>query len=84
MKFEFPKEKIITKIVSETIPKEICISKKALQIQKENTEKWTAEEMEIFYKGLEIWGTDFSMIAIMLPTKNRTQIKVKYFNIFAE
>ncbi len=84
VKFEFPKEKKFAKIVAELIPKEICISKKALQSQKENTEKWTPEEMEIFFKGLEIWGTDFSMISFMLPTKNRTQIKVKYFTIFLE
>ena len=43
------------------------------------TKKWTEKETEYFYKCLEEWGTDFSMIESKFGGKrNRTQIKNKF------
>jgi transcription factor TFIIIB component B'' len=43
-----------------------------------HTEKWTPEETEKFFKSIEIFGSDFSMIAKLFPSRNRNQIKNKY------
>jgi len=40
--------------------------------------QWTASETKKFYRALEIFGTDFSMIAMMFPLRNRLQIKNKF------
>ncbi|ORY00483.1 hypothetical protein K493DRAFT_210939 [Basidiobolus meristosporus CBS 931.73] len=40
------------------------------------SQRWTPKETEVFYQGLAKWGTDFSLIASMLP--NRTQKHIKY------
>ncbi|KAK9696449.1 hypothetical protein K7432_012455 [Basidiobolus ranarum] len=40
------------------------------------SQRWTPKETEVFYQGLAKWGTDFSLIAFMLP--NRTQKHIKY------
>jgi hypothetical protein len=45
---------------------------------KNYTAKWTAEETRKFYKAIEIFGADFSMIAKLFPTRNRDQIKNKF------
>ncbi|KAG9288196.1 hypothetical protein G9A89_020502 [Geosiphon pyriformis] len=42
------------------------------------TTRWTAEDNELFFKGLSQWGTDFGIIAQMFPYRNRKQIKAKY------
>jgi hypothetical protein len=42
--------------------------------------KWTKDETELFYKCLSIFGTNFSMLAIMFPTRNRKQLLNKYKN----
>lgn len=43
-----------------------------------NTEKWTEEETSRFYEGLEIFGSDFSMVGILFPKRTRDQIKKKF------
>jgi hypothetical protein len=45
---------------------------------KNHTPKWTAEETRKFYKAIEIFGADFSMIAKLFPNRNRDQIKNKF------
>jgi len=45
---------------------------------KNQTAKWTADETRKFYKAIEIFGADFSMIAKLFPTRNRDQIKNKF------
>ena len=45
---------------------------------KNHTPKWTEEETRKFYKSLEIFGADFSMIAKLFPTRNRAQLKNKF------
>ena len=44
--------------------------------QRNHTEKWTEEETRKFLKAIEIFGSDFSMIAKLFPKRNRAQIKV--------
>jgi len=43
-----------------------------------HTEKWTEKETEKFYRALQLFGTDFSMIAGVFKNRNRNQIKNKY------
>jgi hypothetical protein len=43
-----------------------------------HSEKWTEEETQKFYRALEIFGTDFSLICKLFPTRNRNQIKNKF------
>jgi len=42
--------------------------------------KWSKDETELFYKCLSIFGTNFSMLAIMFPSRNRKQLLNKYKN----
>lgn len=39
---------------------------------------WDEVTVDLFYKGLQMFGTDFAMIASMIPGKNRKQVKLKY------
>lgn len=39
---------------------------------------WTDLETEMFYKGLRMLGTDFEMIAHMIPGKQRRHVKLKF------
>lgn len=39
---------------------------------------WTAEETDLFYRLLGMFGTDFLTISRMFPGKNRRQVKLKY------
>lgn len=48
--------------------------------QRNHTEKWTPEETKKFFKALEFFGSDFSMIAKFFNNRNRAQIKVKIFS----
>jgi len=43
-----------------------------------HTKKWTEKETKKFYRALELFGTDFSMIAQLFPTRNRNQMKHKF------
>lgn len=39
---------------------------------------WTADETELFYRGLRMFGTDFEMISKMFAGKQRRHIKLKF------
>jgi len=43
-----------------------------------HTEKWSEKETQKFYRALELFGTDFSMIAKVFKNRNRNQIKNKF------
>ena len=43
-----------------------------------HSDKWTDEETEIFYKSLSYFGTDFSVLEIILRPRKRNQIKNKF------
>jgi len=43
-----------------------------------HSEKWTEEETKKFYRAIELFGTDFSLITKLFPTRNRNQIKNKF------
>ena len=42
------------------------------------TKKWTEEENKLFYKAIELFGLDFSMIEIILKKRSREEIKRKF------
>lgn len=47
--------------------------------RKSNTKKWNEEETDFFFRSLEEWGTDFTMIESKFGgARNRTQIKNKF------
>ena len=39
--------------------------------------KWSKEETDLFYKGLECFGTDFSLFTCVFPERSRLQLKNK-------
>ncbi|KAF0984036.1 hypothetical protein FDP41_007951 [Naegleria fowleri] len=41
-------------------------------------ERWTKEEVELFYSGLRQFGMDFSMISRLFPKRTRREIHQKY------
>ncbi|KAG2393363.1 hypothetical protein C9374_006894 [Naegleria lovaniensis] len=41
-------------------------------------ERWTKEEVELFYNGLRQFGMDFSMISRLFPKRTRREIHQKY------
>ena len=41
-------------------------------------EKWTREDTEFFFQALRQFGTDFSLIQRLFPSRSRRQIKKKY------
>jgi uncharacterized protein (DUF2132 family) len=43
-----------------------------------HSEKWTEEETTRFYRALELFGTDFTLITKLFPNRNRNQIKNKF------
>jgi hypothetical protein len=47
-------------------------------MKKFHTDKWDKKETEIFYKALECFGTDFSLLEVVLKPRARNQIKNKY------
>jgi transcription factor TFIIIB component B'' len=42
------------------------------------TERWTKEDTEKFYKALQQYGSDFSLIAKLFPNRTRRQIRNKF------
>ncbi|KAL7748311.1 hypothetical protein RI367_006270 [Sorochytrium milnesiophthora] len=42
------------------------------------TLRWQADEIDLFYKGLSAWGTNFELIARMIPGKTRVNVRNKY------
>jgi hypothetical protein len=53
-----------------------CLSFKKAPAMK--ISKWSDEETNTFFKGIQRYGTDFSMINTIFPNKSRIQIKNKY------
>lgn len=51
---------------------------KALYKKAYRAEKWSEKEIDRFYKALQVFGTDFSVVAQMMPGRNRTELKVFY------
>ena len=47
-------------------------------INEKNTRRWSKKEIRILYKGLIMFGTDFSSISALLENKNRNQIIKKF------
>lgn len=43
-----------------------------------HTNKWDDEETKLFYKALECFGTDFSLLEIVLTPRSREQVKNKF------
>ncbi|EED12479.1 transcription factor TFIIIB component, putative [Talaromyces stipitatus ATCC 10500] len=43
-------------------------------------ESWDEELTDLFYRGLRMFGTDFSLISKMFPGRSRRQIKLKFNN----
>lgn len=46
--------------------------------KRRHTDKWTSDELLVFYNALSTWGTDFSFIAQLFPYRTRKQIKLKF------
>ncbi|ORZ08650.1 hypothetical protein BCR42DRAFT_495342 [Absidia repens] len=46
--------------------------------KKTGNKRWTTEETDVFYDLLSQFGTDFEMMAQMIPNRSRTQIRLKY------
>ena len=40
--------------------------------------KWSKQETELFYKAMEQFGTDFTLIQRLFPSRTRRQVKAKY------
>jgi len=62
---------------------EVVVDKKKLTTSNSfkninHSEKWTEEETKKFYRALELFGTDFSLITKLFPNRNRNQIKNKF------
>ncbi|EEA18921.1 hypothetical protein TMatcc_010533 [Talaromyces marneffei ATCC 18224] len=43
-------------------------------------ESWDEDLTDLFYRGLRMFGTDFSLISKMFPGRSRRQIKLKFNN----
>lgn len=50
----------------------------ALYSKRRHTDKWTGDELLIFYNALSTWGTDFLFIAQLFPYRTRKQVKLKF------
>ncbi|ORX95426.1 hypothetical protein K493DRAFT_315003 [Basidiobolus meristosporus CBS 931.73] len=42
------------------------------------SQRWTPQETEMFYQGLAKWGTDFSLVASMIPGRTQKHVKYKF------
>ncbi|XP_040364779.1 uncharacterized protein LOC112172579 isoform X2 [Rosa chinensis] len=47
-------------------------------MNKERPSKWNEQDTELFYEGIEQFGSDFGMIAQLFPGRTRNQIKLKF------
>ncbi|EFC48018.1 predicted protein [Naegleria gruberi] len=52
----------------------------ATYARKGKGERWTKDDLELFYDGLRQFGTDFSMISRLFPKRTRREIHQKYKN----
>jgi len=41
-------------------------------------ERWSKDDTELFFQALNAFGTDFTMVARLFPTRTRNQIKLKF------
>lgn len=77
-KIEFEAEVTATTASSISVEQKRITSASFKTTSNGHTEKWTDEETNKFYEGLEIFGSDFSMIGILFPKRTRDQIKKKF------
>ena len=52
--------------------------KNSREKEKTKTDKWPKEDTEKFYKALQLFGTDFTILMQLLPGRSRRQIKNKF------
>lgn len=45
---------------------------------RERAERWDVQETEEFYNAISMWGTDFNLIAQMMPGRTRRQVRSKF------
>ncbi|KAL6055434.1 Transcription factor TFIIIB component B [Balamuthia mandrillaris] len=50
----------------------------AYRRRKCSSEKWNKEETNKFYRALQMYGTDFTAIQLLFPTRTRRQIRNKF------
>lgn len=54
-------------------------SEKTEKVKRRISNRWTLKETDVFYRALKLCGLDFTLIADILPLKDRRQVKRKYF-----
>ncbi|XP_062018061.1 uncharacterized protein LOC133734423 isoform X1 [Rosa rugosa] len=47
-------------------------------MKKQRPAKWYEQDTKLFYEGIEQFGSDFSMVALLFPGRTRDQIKFKF------
>ncbi|XP_024164053.1 transcription factor TFIIIB component B''-like [Rosa chinensis] len=47
-------------------------------MKKERRVKWNEQDTKLLYEGIEQFGSDFRMIALLFPGRTRDQIKLKF------
>ncbi|XP_062023249.1 uncharacterized protein LOC133739483 isoform X2 [Rosa rugosa] len=47
-------------------------------MKKERRVKWNEQDTQLLYEGIEQFGSDFRMIALLFPGRTRDQIKLKF------
>lgn len=66
----------VTEVIEENDFTKITTS--GTYMKKEPKNNWDFAAMDMFYKGLRTFGTDFGMIANMFPHRSRKQIKLRF------
>ena len=56
----------------------VKLSSLSFRKRSSHSDKWTEEETELFYKSLDFFGTDFSLLEMVLKPRPRNQIKNKF------
>ena len=54
------------------------IKKKIIKKKRVKSIKWSQGETDKFYKALQVFGTDFTMVTLLLPGRNRKQVMNKF------
>lgn len=67
-----------TTVAVQSSVKSTPIVNSASFVPREHTRKWSHEETLLFYKGLELFGTDFSMISRLFTARSRKMCKNKF------
>ncbi|XP_026393592.1 transcription factor TFIIIB component B''-like [Papaver somniferum] len=47
-------------------------------MNKTSTERWSKQDTDLFYEGIQQFGTDFTLIQQLFPGRARAQVKSKY------